>query len=89
VTDQLPDDHLATAPNQVVVLHHVHDLGDGDEDVKLVGVYSDEVAADAAISRKLGFAGFAEHPDGFEKSVYTLDEDAWSEGFVTVWPDEG
>jgi hypothetical protein len=33
--------------------------------------------------------GFAEHPEGFATDSYEVDEDQWSDGFVTVvGPDE-
>ncbi len=79
------DDPAIDSARQVVILFPVHDLGDGDEDVKIVGVYSDEDSADAAIVRKRDTPGFGEHPEGFQKSTYTLDRDAWSEGFITEW----
>lgn len=67
--------------SDVVVLWHVREI-DGDEDAKLVGVYSDHESADAAILRKLAQPGFSEYPEGFSKDVYRINEDAWSEGFV-------
>ena len=76
------DSDPAHIPRDVVVLWHVRER-DGDEDVKLVGIYSDHEAAHAAIARKLTYPGFSDNPDGFTLDVYRVDEDAWSEGFVT------
>lgn len=71
----------------VFVVHHVHDLGD-DEDAKLVGVYSSEPAAQAAIARLSRQPGFRDTPSGFHVDRYTVDEDQWTEGFVTVGADD-
>lgn len=68
---------------RVFLLHHTHDAADGSADVKLIGVYSTELAARAAISRLLRQRGFAEHPAGFEISVYRLDATHWQEGFAS------
>ena len=64
-------------------LHHVHEFGDGDEDVKLIGIYSSKENAEAAIERVRNQPGFREHPGGFQISRCILDKDYWTEGFVT------
>lgn len=56
---------------------------DGAEDIKLIGVYSAESLARKAVERKKTFEGFRDFPEGFEIGEYILDEDAWSEGFIT------
>ncbi|MCP2080108.1 UNVERIFIED_ORG: hypothetical protein J2W74_001294 [Methylorubrum zatmanii] len=38
--------------------------------------------------RVKGQPGFRDHPEGFETSVYPLDKDHWTEGFVSVRYDE-
>ncbi len=68
---------------RVFLLHHTHEAADGAADVKLIGVYSTELAAQAAISRLSRQRGFAEHLSGFEISVYQLDATHWQEGFVS------
>ena len=67
--------------NAVFLLWHSRELGDGETDDKLVGVYGSQAEAEAASTRKLAFPGFREHPDGFVIDRYELDKDAWSEGF--------
>ena len=69
---------------QVFLLWHSHDLGSGETDDKLIGVYSSTEEADAAKVRKLQFEGFRDAPEGFQISRYELDRDAWSEGYITV-----
>ena len=79
----------------VFVLQHVHLLPAGQEDIKLIGVYSSSKTAQAAIERVRGQPGFREHPQiidpvtdddesGFYIEQYELDKDHWLEGFVTV-----
>jgi homoserine kinase type II len=51
------------------------------EDSKLLGIYSSDNAAQAAIDRVRGKPGFRRYPDGFEISEYEVDGDSWTEGF--------
>ncbi|MGA8502986.1 MAG: hypothetical protein WB683_15640, partial [Candidatus Sulfotelmatobacter sp.] len=47
----------------------------------LVGVYSDESEASAAIGRLKGQKGFIEFPEGFHIYTHELNTDGWKEGF--------
>ena len=67
----------------VHVLWFVKQMPEGKEDVELlIGVYSSEVEAKAAIERLKGKRGFADFQDGFEISAYPLNRDHWTEGFI-------
>lgn len=68
----------------VFLLWHTHVLPGGDEDSKLLGVYTSRRGALAAEKRLGGQPGFAEAPEGFEVSEYVLNRDEWREGFVTL-----
>ena len=68
----------------VYLLYHVHDLPDGEEDDKLIGVYSSRASAQAAIERLSMMSGFSEHRSGFHIEAYELDKDHWEQGFVTM-----
>ncbi len=68
----------------VFVLQHVLVRDGGEEDVKLVGVYSSREKASAAVARTSRLPGFSEAPDGFHVDEYPLDQDQWAEGYVTV-----
>lgn len=70
----------------VFVLHHVHRFNDGEENAKLIGVYSSLVTARAAIVRLQSQPGFRELPDAFTISKYQLDLDHWTEGYTTLDP---
>jgi hypothetical protein len=70
------------------LLHHVHDLADGHEDVKLIGVFSSRDKAQAVLNDLRGQPGFRDVPDGFEINSQILDQAAWLEGYVTVQTDE-
>lgn len=73
---------------EVFILHHIHTFDDGEEDVKLIGVYSSKALAIAAISRLQKQPGFSETPEGFTISGYQLDIDHWIEGYVTISSEE-
>jgi len=68
---------------KVFILHHTHTFDD-DENVKLIGVYSSQASAIAAIERLKKKPGFSDTPDGFEIDEYRLDVDHWGEGYVTT-----
>ena len=70
----------------VFVLQHARPKEDGDDDVKLIGVYSSQAAAQAAIARLRKQPGFSEYPDDFHLDPYELDMDHWTEGFGIPWP---
>ncbi len=71
---------------KVYVLQHVHSLGDGEEDVKFIGVYSSREKAQAAIGRLSHAPGFSEALAGFHIDEYELDKDQWVEGYSTLAP---
>lgn len=52
------------------------------EDVKLIGAYASEAAAQAAIERLRKQPGFRDYPDDFTIDAYEIDKDHWTEGFV-------
>jgi len=74
---------------EVFLLWHVHAFADGEEDEKLIGVYSSLGKAEEAIERLKGQPGFVDAPEGFGIYPYAVDKDThWTEGFVTVTGDE-
>lgn len=66
----------------VFLLWHTH-----DEDDKLIGVYSSQAAAEAALSKAKTLPGFCDAPNEFEIAPYQLDQDQWTEGYGTVVDD--
>ena len=72
---------------KVYIIQHVHELLDEGrvrEDVKFIGVYSTLRKARAATKRLKSQSGFCDSVDGFHIDAYTVDQDNWVEGFVTV-----
>jgi homoserine kinase type II len=69
--------------SSVFILQHVHTQNDV-EDVKFIGVYSSREKAQAALARMESLPGFANEPDGFHIDEYRMDQDQWTEGYVTV-----
>ena len=70
----------------VFLLWHSHEIGDGETDDKLIGVYSSEAKAEAAKLRARRYEGFREAPEGFSIDKYELNRDQWTEGYVS-WAD--
>lgn len=69
---------------EVYIVQHVHEFEDSHEDYKFIGVYSTRQKAEEAVSRLRTKDGFRNIPEGFEIDEYELDEDHWTEGYVTV-----
>jgi len=68
----------------VFLLWHVHEMPDGEEDAKLIGVYATAEDAEAARLRVLPQPGFRDSPEGFQVSRYPIGQDHWTEGYVTM-----
>ena len=68
----------------VYLVHHVHELPGGAEDIKLIGVYSTRGKAQDAIRRVYGELGFRDCLEGFSVDKYEIDKDHWVEGYVTL-----
>ena len=68
----------------VFVLQHVHTFDDSEEEVKMIGVYSSQEQAEAAVERLSAKPGFSDAPEGFAIDRYVVNEDCWTEGYVTV-----
>ncbi len=71
-------------PMKVFTVQHVHEFDDGHEDLKFIGVYSTRPKAEDAVNRLKSQEGFRDLPEGFEVDEYELDEDHWTEGYITV-----
>ena len=81
--------------NRVFVIQHLHLIKGEEEDVKLLGVYSSHDEAVAAVERFRQLPGFKDIPnmanpslpgpaEGFYIDEFELNQDCWSEGYVTV-----
>ena len=70
--------HVEKAQNTVFVLEHARykdDNKDNDvEDFKLIGVFSTEAEAQAAIEQLKSQPGFKDYPNGFHIDAYPLDQ---------------
>jgi hypothetical protein len=73
---------------QAFLLWHVHEFPDGEEDAKLIGVYSTREKAEEARQRVASQPGFLDHPEGFQVCDYLFDQDHWTEGYVTETHDD-
>lgn len=75
---------MISTKRRVYLLWHTHVLPGGEEDAKLLGVYTSRPRASAAQNRLALQPGFAESPEGFGICAYILNQDEWREGFVTL-----
>ena len=67
----------------VQLLWFAKEMPEGEDDVELlIGVYSSDEEARAAIGRMKDKPGFADFPQAFEVCPYPLNRDHWADGFV-------
>ena len=63
-----------------VVLHDPPETGRA----KVIGIYSSEELALAALERPKALPGFYDDPHGFAIHRYEIDQDHWPRGFVRL-----
>jgi hypothetical protein len=69
--------------DKVYMLWFAKKMPEGVEDIELlIGVYSSETEAKAAVERVKDKRGFVEFQNGFQIHPYQLNRDSWSEGFL-------
>ena len=67
----------------VYVLQHSYESSDtGEEETKLIGIYSSKDKAEKTIEKLSKQPGFKDFPDYFYIEGYRIDQDNWEEGFV-------
>lgn len=77
------------------LLQHLHVVAEGDESIKVIGLYASRQDALLAIDRLVTQPGFSDHPElidplesgfvsGFYLDEYEVGKDHWAEGFMTV-----
>jgi len=83
------------SPASVFVVQHLHVHANGEQCVKMIGVYATRAAAEHAVGRLAAQRGFRDYPkiidplrdneeSGFYIDQYKIGEDHWTEGYVTV-----
>ncbi|GAB4587052.1 DUF7336 domain-containing protein [Nocardia sp. IFM 10818] len=65
----------------VYLVNHEYELNEGEDEIKLIGVYSSEENARAAIERLRIQPGFRDLPECFVIHAYEIDKDYWTEGY--------
>lgn len=68
---------------KVYILHHSYEM-EGQEQTKLIGVYTSAGEAEAAVARLKNQPGFKDRPDDFIYEAYELNKDHWTEGFSVM-----
>lgn len=79
--------HVEKAQSTVFVLEHARykddDSANDIEDFKLIGVFTSEQQAQAAIEQLKSQPGFIDYPNGFHIDAYPLGQINWSQGFMS------
>jgi homoserine kinase type II len=70
--------------DEAFVLQHTYEDENGNEETKLIGLYSTLEKANAVVERFKSLPGFQDYPDGFSVDHYRFNVDHWLEGFVHV-----
>ena len=65
---------------KVYLLYHSYEE-DGEEDSKLLGVFSSKEKAQEVIKTHKLLPGFKDHLEGFLIDEYLIDKSEWNEGF--------
>lgn len=68
----------------VFLVEHSYEVGDHGEydEIKLIGVYSSRVKAEAIVEKYKNLPGFRDYLDGFHINEHEIDKDNWTEGFI-------
>jgi hypothetical protein len=72
------------AGDKVYLVQHIADMNGEYEDVKLIGVFRSQSAANAAVKALREKPGFDTAKKGFSVEEFVLDQCDWKEGFVIV-----
>ncbi|WP_326752879.1 hypothetical protein OH738_25715 [Streptomyces hirsutus] len=81
--------HVHHQAGQGSKVHHFEEPDDfwadeeAGDDVKLLGTYSSRDAARDRIDRARQLPGFSDEPKCFYVEEFVVDEDQWTEGYVT------
>jgi homoserine kinase type II len=67
----------------VYLVHHWKYRYTDEEEVKFIGVYSTEELAQEAVERLKKQPGFCDTPEAFFVEGCRLNQDHWTEGYVT------
>lgn len=69
----------------VFLLQHSYERSEtGEEETKLIGVYSNKEKAQEAKTRLSLQSGFKDFPENFFIDEYEIDQDNWRDGFILV-----
>ena len=71
------------AAMNVFLVQHAYD-DEGEEEVKIIGIYSTQEKAEQAVERLRLQPGFRDMPESFCIDKYAVDEDNWAEGYIKM-----
>jgi len=68
----------------VYLVQHTKNIEEEEEDVKIIGIYESEPLAKEGVPRLKKLPGFCDYPEGFYIDEYNLNQDNWTNGFITI-----
>ena len=77
------DSKICKFGDNVFLLEHSYEDSSWNEHTKTIGIYSNEIQAEAAIDRLRHQPGFIDYQDNFVISRHLLNQDSWVDGFFT------
>lgn len=66
---------------KLFLLQHSYECNDGSVETKVLGIFSNKLWAEDAISEYRNLHGFKEKPNDFYIDEYEIDRKYWEEGF--------
>lgn len=75
-----------TKPTWIYILEHVIPKLDGEDEMKMLGVYSSRQKARDAVKKYKRLPGFKRYPRNFCVSRSEINKMEWAEGFVSMKP---
>ena len=67
----------------VFLLQHSYEIN-GEEETKIIGIYSSREKADSIVNEYKELPAFKDYPNDFFIDGYDIDMDNWKEGFVRI-----
>ena len=66
---------------EVYIVQHSYELESGNDETKIIGVFSSYQYAKEIVDQYITLPGFKERPNNFFIDKYEIDKKHWDEGF--------
>ena len=68
----------------VYLVQHSYELNEGENETKIIGVFSSLKKAQLIINKYRTIKGFKRYQNEFHVDKYRLNENWWKDGFITI-----